>query len=527
MGARDRGEKKGPRMITETNKGGRSRTADMTPDLSPDQHWEQLPALIAHAQKSCFDMNVSFEHFLEEAGMRKVEIDDFFEKLGEQVLGGNAVPAERFFKYFDAKVIEPLRELYDRLQGLLEQSVTQDESDRRLLWRQAEASDPSKFESMLLAFEHLVDTLMGLNAEDVKTRHAFATKLQETNHVVIRGEAIKFRLVGSVIVPGQSHPSLEQQMTILLNKTRRELEDKASALHTTQGLEVRWTEVGLLLESYQTDIKRFATHQDLHADSERALYREQDAIKMYQGEWTRQISRIKLAEEFFRAAGVDPFELSNRLSKLNRDELFTMPDGEERFRLIGEVPQAFPTLEPSRVEERAAQIMQLVEEALDVFNKPKPAPLPKTSAELPKIERVGGPCPLTLVELALGTYATIVARFRSGKPYPTSGRTTRKVHESILTPAGLTYGCTDDQFKEACQEGEKCGWLQTFKRYAKGRKVWYICFQPTFDGFALAETLFAKLPADFRERIEKQNEALRAASEEMRKAFREKRGKKE
>lgn len=506
MGARDK-PRKGPPMIAETNKGGRSRTADMTLHPTQEQSWAGLPGLIGHVAKTCFDLKIEFEEFWQEHGVRMVDLEDFFQKLAEQVEGGNKVSDAHFCKYFDGTVIEPLRELYEKVRNLQAQISTQEETALRSLVRSAVGTEQARFDCMLLAFEKLIENLLALNAQDARNREAATAKLKEVNQAVGRGEDIKRRLLGCHVPGVPSSPGIESQLDTLVRQIRRELEDPDSPLHTTKALAARWAEVGELLELCQGEWKRFATAKEVYDSSQRAFFLEHDSIKLYKGDWQRQKSVVLAAEQFFKAAEINPFELSDTLVKLNREAVLTMPDQEERAAVESSMPNAFPELTESRVEERARKVIEDIETASQTLNKPAPKPPPVVT------------CPIMLSELALCTYATIVARYSNGKPYPTSGRTTRKVHEALLTPAGLTYGCTDDQFKEACKEGERVGWLQSFKRVARAGKVWYICYQPTVNGFALAEKLLAKLPADFCDLIMKQNEVLRAASEQIRKEF--------
>lgn len=97
--------------------------------------------------------------------------------------------------------------------------------------------------------------------------------------------------------------------------------------------------------------------------------------------------------------------------------------------------------------------------------------------------------------------------------------TVRKVYDAILVPTEFTYACTEQQFREAVVEAELRGWMRSFHR---GQAIGgQLCYQPTVQGFALAATLYSKLPKGFRDRISERNEALREESASIRKGFSE------
>lgn len=495
-------DRSGQKGVLFRNKGGKSRTADMSIDPEEDRPCTGLHELGGHITAECYQLAVEFEEVFRQLDLRKVELDSFFGELNEQ-LAERAVSEPRLVKCFDGAVLGPLRDLCQKLMELRTETVHSEQSQMRSILRSAASADESNFGKMLHVFERKVEAIISLNQQDANGRQAITDILEATNRCAARGEQIKQRIVGQKLDGGKYQPGLEQALDELVRQTARELADDKSALHAREELEKRWERLEQLLESYQQAKKSFVLAREEYDVNARKFFNEHDSLGLYKGEWHRQKETIRYAEEFFKAAGIDPFELSDKLASIDRKSVLTMPDQEERAALEAGTPTPFPQLQESRVEERVQNTIKEIVEAIDVLDKPPPKP-PEA-------------CPVSLSELALCTYAAFVARYANGKPYPTSGRTTRKAYEVMLVPAQLTYGCTEEQFKEAVKEAESAGWMQCFKRKARGGKAWYWCYQPTVEGFAHADTLYIKLPSDFRDRIFARHEVLREESANFRK----------
>lgn len=502
-----RKNKTGHKIVLSKNKGGKSRTADMSINPDQDRPWAELPELAEHVNDECYRLTVEFEWLFQRLGLRKVELDSLFTALKEQTADRSASEAQ-LIKCFDGAVLGPLRDLCQKLADLHAESVQSEQSQMRAVLRSAAGADESNFGKMLHAFGQKAEAIISLNRQDAEGRQAISAVLEATNRCAARGEQIKRRIAGQKLEDGKHQPGLEQELDELVRQTSRELADDKNPLHTKEELERRWEKLEQLLESYQQTKKNLAATREEYDANARKFFTEHDSLGLYKGEWYRQKETIRFAEEFFKAAGLDPFELSDKLVGIDRKQVLTMPDQETRAALEATTPDPFPQIQESRVEERVQNTVKEVVEAIDNLDKPPPKS-PET-------------CPINLAELALCTYAAFVARYANGKPYPTSGRTTRKVYEAMLAPAHLTYGCTDEQFKEAVKEAEGRGWMQCFKRKAQGGKAWYWCYQPTVQGFAQTETLYAKLPSDFRTHIFARHEALREEADNFRKELRKK-----
>lgn len=499
--------KTGQKIILTKNKGGKSRTVDMSVDPSANQPWPGFKELAEHINAECYQLAVEFEWLFQQHDLRKVELDSFFMRLSELASEDDESEA-LLMKCFDGAVLGPLRDLCQKLANLHAELVQSEQSDMRAVLRHAASADESNFGKMLRAFEQKVEAILSLNRQDAEGRSAIAAVLEATNRCAAHAEQIRRHMAGQRIEDGKQRPGLEQELDELVRQTARELADDNSPLQSRVELEKRWEQLEHMLESYRQAKRQLVCAREEYDANARRFFTEHDSLSLYKGEWHRQKESIRYAEDFFKAAGLDPFELSDRLSGQDRKSIFSMPDAEERVRLEATTPDPFPTQQESRVEERVQNTIKEVVAAIDALDKLPPMP-PET-------------CPVTLSELAVCTYAAFVARYPNGKPHPKSGRTVRKVHEAMLVPAQLTYGCTDEQFKDAVKEAEDKGWLQCFKRKAAGGKAWYACYQPTVEGFAHAETLYPKLPEDFCSRIFARHEALREEAANFRKSLREK-----
>lgn len=507
-------DKAAKRIVLIRNKGGKSRTADLSIGPDEDRPCTGLPELAGHITAECYTLAVEFEELFHNLGLRKVELDNLFNNLNDQVQDRN-VSETHLMKCFDGAVLGPLRHLCQKLAELRAGTVQSEQCQVRSLMRSAASADESNFGKMLCAFEKKVEEILSLNQQDISGRQAIRTVLEETNRCAACGEQIKRRIVGQKLEGGKLQKGLEQKLDELVRQTARELTDEESVLHTREVLESRWEKLELLLDSYRQAKKSFVIAREEYNAKARTFFNEHDALGLYKGEWHRQKETIRYAEEFFNAASLAPFEFSDRLAKVERDEVLTMPDQEERAELEAGTPNPFPQLQDSRVEERVQNTIKDVVAAIDALDKPLVEP-PKT-------------CPITITELALCTLAAFVARYPNGKPHVASGRTSRKVYQSMLVPTQLTYGFTEEQFANAVQDiakdrndAEKKAWLQYFKKKRRSGKGWNYMYQPTAEGFAHAETLYPKLPSEFQERIFARHEALREEAANFRKKFRKK-----
>jgi hypothetical protein len=82
-------------------------------------------------------------------------------------------------------------------------------------------------------------------------------------------------------------------------------------------------------------------------------------------------------------------------------------------------------------------------------------------------------------------------------------------------PESLTYGCTEEQFSHAVVIAQADGLMHVFQP-PRGSNL---CYQPTREGFARAEQLFPKLPADFCTRVLKRSYVLQEESVAFREKF--------
>jgi hypothetical protein len=268
------------------------------------------------------------------------------------------------------------------------------------------------------------------------------------------------------------------------------------------------------------------------------FYREQEGIQLYRGEWARQEKAIRHALEFFKAAGLDPFELSDKLASMDQEQILTMPDCENRDFVQALNPDEFPFLDDNKVVTRAENVIRQVVEAIEDLEKaekkpvmpqvsvvaPKlpvpPAPVPSLllpptrlpspvpSAPLPSIPREtpvqSGTCPVTYMDLAVCTYAVFVIRSSTGKINLSSGRGVDLAYDRILVPSGMAFDCGREQFKNGILEGMANGLIRHFQT-SGGKDL----FQPTAQGFTQAEKLYPLLPADFKQRIRNAYEVLK------------------
>jgi hypothetical protein len=260
------------------------------------------------------------------------------------------------------------------------------------------------------------------------------------------------------------------------------------------------------------------------------FFREQDCSQLYKGEWARQEKAIRHARDFFKAADLDPFELSDKLAGVDPNQVLTMPDCQARDAVQASIPEEFPYLDENRIIWRAENMVKEIVKTIGDMEKVAAKPVtPVTSAKpmtpvtpvTPVTQKVpllpvssppalhqsspqSGRCPMTFMELVVCTYAVFVRRFANGKVYPSSGRTIYRVYDNILLPSDMAFDCTREQFKNAVLEGVEKGLVRQFQ--LKGDKDLY---QPTVKGFARAEELYPLLPADFKKRIQESYESVK------------------
>jgi hypothetical protein len=184
-------------------------------------------------------------------------------------------------------------------------------------------------------------------------------------------------------------------------------------LPTRKDLEDRWEKVDSTLTAYRQANEGFGKAQTQYLTKAHEFFSEHDGLGLYRGEWRRQREFIRSAEDFFRAAGFDPFALSDKLVGIDRDAILTMPDEKDRAALEARTPDPFPTLPESRIEERTQRVLREVSAAVEVLD--------------PSVVKPIDQCPVTLPELAVCVYAAFVARYVNGQPHPRSGWSYRKV----------------------------------------------------------------------------------------------------
>lgn len=504
------------KFVQERAKGGLVRIVDLTIDPEDLKPWKGLSELSEHVNREICQLSIEFSHL----GMRTVELDDFVRKLSDR-----KVSEALLIKVFDGAVLHPLRSLMEKVSELSIKTAQADDRDMREVVRTIAAGDKSNFSKMLEAFEQMVETLLKLNDQDVSMRQSAIQILKEANRLAHNGNQLKERISGFKHDQTKMSSDLEHSLEKLVIQTVRDLTVENGPLKTKEALEARWNRIDRLLVSLRHDKNNFSALRSEYDSQVSRFFREQDSVKLYKGEWVRQEKTIRHACTFFEAAGLNPFELSDKLAGIDPEQVSKMPDCEEREMIIASTPEEFPLLDDNRIIARAENVNKGIFEAIEALEKVAAKPeLPKVSAmsptpifpavlkviphppgfpqamppmALPPAQQLTALSTVILVELAVCTYAVFVPRFvKTGKAYPTSGRTIDRVYDDILVPAGMTCGCSREQFKEAVLNGVEKGWMHCFQ--LKGNKDLY---QPTVEGFALAERLKPTLPENFEGRI--------------------------
>ncbi len=412
--------------------------------------------------------------------------------------------------------------MFEKVAELSAQSKDAADRDLREVLRTAAASDKDNFSKMLVAFEQMVETLLRLDDQDASFRQSAIQTLKEVNRLAQNGKQVKQKISGFNPGIGKPMPGFEQDLQELAGQTVRELADDQGSLKTRKSLEDRWERLSELLESLRRAKNNLSVLRAEYDTQVARFFREQEYVQLYKGERARQEKAIRHAQEFFGAAGFNPFELSDKLAGIDQGQVSTMPDCEARDAIQASAPEDFPSLEENRIISRAENVIGQVENALKDLSKvavkpvmpqvpPTPAPVKPVAVQvspapasakppvLPLTSRQApvqlGSCPITFVGLAVCTYAVFVRRLANGKPQATSGRPIDRVYANILIPSGMGFGCTQDQFRQAVLEGISRGLINRFQ--LKGKDL----YQPTIEGFARAEELYPQLPKDFKQRI--------------------------
>lgn len=477
------------------------KKVDKTPQPTRDSLATCLPALTKHATAVCYNLMVEFGEIIEQLKVQPVPIDAFFSDLA-------AAPAEqrdRFEKHIctrlDRQVLEPLQNLYKKLRDLHQALTESDQSLIRALHRQAVMQDESNFTKMLQSFETQVYEILLINQQDEEYQAAAKKSLAAANELAEQGERLHRSLYGYSTASGEAVPGHERELSELTRQTVLELVASVNPQSTKEQLEQRRRQLERLLHACQQVFGSLANVRQNYEHTMQQLNLDQGSLILSSREWRLQMNKISAADEHFRYAGLDPFLLSDALAEFTRAAVMKQPGGDERRALEALLPKPCPGPKESQVAERAQKVIREIVDALQELEAAAAPPVtpPPASAS-----------PVTWPELALCTYAAFVRRSVRGQAYRLSGRTARKVYQSILVPAGLTHGCTELQFSEAVQEAENAGWLQHFSHPKKGDIAQNWCYQPTLKGFALAEAILLKLPSDFKNRINTLNDVLKA-----------------
>lgn len=360
--------KNGQKIVMTRNKGGRARAADLSINPDEDRPCTGLPELTGHITAECYNLAVEFEELFNRLGLRKVELDNLFKELNEQI-ENRSLSEGHLIRCFDGAVLGPLRDICQKLTKLQIETAQSEQSQVRSLIRSAVGADESNFGKILRAFEKKIEEILGLNRQDVNNRQAVKAILEETNRCAADAERIKRLIVGRKLESGRQS-GLEQELDELIKQTVRELADDKSVLRKG-GLEKYWEraeQLERLLGSYCQAKKNFAAVRKEYDVKARRFFDDKlDLLGLYKGEWYRQKETIRYAEEFFKAAGLNPFELSDKLSGIDRKNALTMPDQEERAALEAQTPSPFPQFFESRVEERGKKIIEEIMTAMEDF----------------------------------------------------------------------------------------------------------------------------------------------------------------
>lgn len=503
-----RGSQQGEGLIRMRSHGaGKVLTPDKT--IYPESKGQplNLNAISEAAVMECSQLSAEYTELCDNLGLSWVELDGFLKELADQARTGE-IHDESLVRRLQDMVVEPLRCLLEKLCELDAIVNRKDDQQTRELMRQATMTAGSEHLSkMLTVFEAQVKSLLQLNEQDKQSQASLVTRLNQADQSARNGETIVNELFGYRTTNDRFQPGLEHVLEEKVRDAQRTLSRGSKGQVDLAALEKDWERIEEGLELYQRKKQQLAAEKAVHDEALRLYYLEVDSVRtLFDGEWHRQTQAIALMEAFFTSADLDPFALCPGLAGVRRENVFTMPDQEEREMLAGRTPQDFPKLPPTTTEDRARRATDDLERAINKASRPVQKAQPPSSS--------GFTGPVSLPELMLCVYASFVARYANGQPRHNSGRTVAKVYNSMMVPLGLSYGCTNIDAAVAVRMAVEKGWLRSFERKRQSQRKAQLCFQPTLEGYALTKELFEKLPKDFQERLIARHEALQAESQE-------------
>ncbi|HSX25131.1 MAG TPA: hypothetical protein VLG69_04155 [Candidatus Andersenbacteria bacterium] len=485
MSRRDRGKDE-PRRLRLPFHGGATTAIDHTIYPKADSPaYEELDEAARIIQSELAILNLDFESELHEMSSDQLDFRPFFGELKQQLIQKKIAP-EPLAKLFNYKVTKHLRTMFSCIRQLTGVATQYERSIQK-------STAGGAVDKMLDLYASRVVALQQLNEHDARERESIRGLLTTANDCARHGHDAYATFLAH-----------EGKLDALLRTTMSDLANRASVIHSVEALEQRWETITTLLEPVNAAFIIFSRCSQNYERNASAFFVARDGISLYRGEWTRQQKAIQGLDELFAVAELDPFVLHEKLHTLSRAVALRMPDEVARQQLEAEMPQAFPEPLSNAVLERAEKVSEAIMGRIGMLGE----------------ATASSNCPIEPMELAVCTFAAFVVKYGNGEPHPGSGRTPRKVYDSMLVPTQLHFGLSKQQFLEAIEAAKQDGLLQETKIVLGRRKEKRL--QPTKIGFDVAGKLFERLPVDFAKHIRERHEVLRQESAEMREKFRKK-----